>query len=367
MQALTANWGGRIMRRTFRQRWWLVLCGGLVGVWAATGRAEPPAKQHLSDSAVAESEPSTAAGATVTMHDLYLAQRVGPTLPRAATSARPAETVMPGNGPGAPATGSLNARASSRAVTPTAPDSQDPRSKWYQSVEYPLQMQALENRLALAQARADSYRRRLDLFAQGSVCAPSSLASFSGGEILPRPDGTAAYINGHLTPSFRACEVLPPQLSYAPETTLSPVKAFSPRSSFSHVLGQMERNLQAANQELETTVREHQRWMAGGPGSVPPEATALAVSATSQNLAQRLQDVESRLTLARFHQESFERRLQQFDGLSQMTYSASYADLREQLLLGGLESQFRVAELEEEQRLLQTYADDWARLQQAGK
>ena len=215
-------------------------------------------------------------------------------------------------------------------------DSQSAQARWYQQVEYPLQIHGLDRQITLAQARLESYQQRLNLYARYNVAAPPDTFGFTPSNVIPRP-GT-----------------------YAPGTTLPPVKAFSPGSSFSHVLGEVSRRAEEARLELATLVKRRERMEANGPQRLTPGTRSLAAPT---DYAERLKTVDAELQLAQFRSESAQLRLQQFDQLSALTYSTSYSDLREKIRLGHLEEQLRVAGLQEERTLLQTHYDDWQQMQ----
>jgi hypothetical protein len=212
------------------------------------------------------------------------------------------------------------------------------RTKWNAAVEYPLRLKALDRQIALAKAQLESHQNRLDLYARYNVWAP--------------PD----------TPSFTPSSVVPRNPSYVPGTMDEPVRAFSPASTFSHVLGEVRRKSEEAKLELDRLTKERALFVKGGPEAANRMPAA---QAPLPDYAQRLKTLEADLEQAQFKHETYERRLSQFDKLSDYTYSVSFSDLREKLKLGRLEQQLRIDGLQEEKKLIEDHHGDWQRLQSA--
>jgi hypothetical protein len=303
------------------------LWGGFVALLSTSVLADSSTSDGANVSVPARlaSDGSTTAKVT---DDVPAAQRIGPTRNSSRAS---------GDAAGA----TLNAREAAPSQSRTAPkpvyrvvDEQAPQTQWRQQVEYPLALHALDRQIALARSRVESYQNRLELFSQYNVWAPPETPSFTPSEIIPRSE------------------------EYSPQTAREPVQAFSPGSTFAHVLGAERSRFDEAKMELESLVKQRELLATNGPDRPLPTKSTSVGSTPPVDFSLHLQAVESELKLAQSQQEALERRLQQFDQLSRLTYSNSYSDLREKLRLRSLAARLRVDELQEERERMQTYQTD---------
>lgn len=256
------------------------------------------------------------------------AERMGPVSPARAQGI-PRVFVSPGPLESRSTADSLASRSVS-AVEPGADASAiSEQRRWVRDVEIPARLHQIESRIKLVESRLESNRERRERMAGYNVYASPETAGFSPTDIWPGIE------------------------TYNPVTAAGPVRSFSPRSSFSHVLAAVQREMDEAEAELEVLRRKREELSAAAGDPSQLAATDWPQDRSGRDA--RMASAEAELQLAEFRRQSYEARLMQVDELSRLTYLGGFRDLRAKIRLGQLQEDLRIGDLRNFQELVRDF------------
>ncbi len=255
------------------------------------------------------------------------AERVGPASP-AGMQGGPRVFVSPwARGRSMPTASSSGGVSAVEPGAEAAADSEQQR--WIRDVEIPARLHQIESQIELLEARLESNRERRERLAEYNFYAAPETAGFSPTDIWPGIE------------------------TYNPVTVAGPVRSFSPRSSFAHVLAAVQRETEEVEAELEVVQRKRQEL-----STAAGDSSQLVVADWPRDQAsrdERMATAEAELQLAEFRRRSYEARLTQVDELSRLTYLGGFRDLRERIRLGQLQQELRSEDLKYYQGLLRDF------------
>jgi hypothetical protein len=202
--------------------------------------------------------------------------------------------------------------------------------RWVAEVEIPARLRDIDSRIAVTEAKLDSFRRRQAQLAELNAYASPETLGFFPTDIWPGIE------------------------TYNPVTVGGPVRSFSPRSSFSHVLATLRDGTQEAEQELESLRLEREQLVsaADGKAAIPG---SLFVSDVAAARNKSLATIEAELRLAEFRRQSCEARLVQMDKLVKLTYGSGLNSLQDRLRLEHLQAELRSTDLRYVQGLVRGF------------
>jgi hypothetical protein len=283
---------------------------------------------------------------------------------------------------GAASGGGTGRSRSTAAHSYESNDAQGLRAKWNREVEYPLQLGAIDRQITVGKARLESYQRRLQRYSGYNAVAPPQSGAFRPSAVVPQAQGfypgtfTTPVPVGGYEQRLAAASRYPatgsgqsggsgpsrPSGDY-PWTATTPTQAFSPPSTFSHVLGEVQRRYEESRLELDRLLKNREQLVANGPDS----RMSAGRSPAAGDYERRLAAVDAERRQADSQYQSMDARVMQYDTFNRLTYLVSYADLREKLALGRLEAKLQLDGLDQERQLLQTHRSDWEQLQKASR
>ncbi len=176
-------------------------------------------------------------------------------------------------------------------------------------------------------------------------------------ESFRRRQAQLAELNAHAAPEtfgFFPTDIWPGIETYNPVTVGGPVRSFSPRSSFSHVLATLQDGTQEAERELESLRLERDQVASAADGEAAKPGSPVVtdvVAARNKSLA----TIEAELRLTEFRRQSCEARLAQMDKLVKLTYGSGLNALQERLRLEHLQAELRSADLRYVQGLVRGF------------
>jgi hypothetical protein len=202
--------------------------------------------------------------------------------------------------------------------------------RWVTEVEVPARLRDFDSRIALTEAKLESFRRRQSQLSMLNVYAAPETFGFFPTDIWPGVE------------------------TYKPVTVGGAVRSFSPRSSFSHVLATLQNSTQQAELELEALRLERDRVAstADGGSFMPGDPAVSDVEAARKKT---MATIDTELRLAEFRRQSCEARLTQMNEMTRLTYSSGFNTLQERLRLEYLQADLRSADLRYVQGLVRGF------------
>lgn len=218
------------------------------------------------------------------------------------------------------ATGTAQRESGSRDAGNTGNPGDAVLRRWVTEVEVPARLRDFDSRIALTEAKLESFRRSQSQLSMLNVYAAPETFGFFPTDVWPGVE------------------------TYNPVTVGAPVRSFSPRSSFSHVLATLQNGTQQAELELETLRLERDRVASAVDGGafLPGDPAVSDVEAARNKT---MATIDAELRLAEFRRQSCEARLTQMNELTRLTYSSGFNTLQERLRLEYLQADLRSADL----------------------